>query len=363
MRGAVISLGSKSSIWTVEAMRNYFDEVDDVNLKAIEIQTSKDGLQIKYNGKDLPKYDCIYVKGSFRYPLHLRSITEAFHNKCYMPINPETFTVGHDKWLSHIVLQRSNIPMPTTYLSPNVETAKGILKEVNYPVILKYPSGTQGKGVMFTDSYASASSMLDALSILNQPVIIQEYIETGGADIRAIVCGDEVVASMKRIAVKGEKRANIHAGGTGEAYKPTAAVRKIAVKSAEAIGADVCAVDILESVKGPQVIEVNLSPGLQGVTKATGINVADKIAKFFHSKTKEFVTGKKEAIQTSDILREVGVDNSHEGKIKEIITHLDLRGERILLPESVTNLTKFKENGEYIIKFENGELIIKKFNV
>ncbi|MBS1267143.1 MAG: Tetrahydromethanopterin:alpha-L-glutamate ligase [Candidatus Woesearchaeota archaeon] len=362
MRAALISQGSTSSQWTLKAMRNYFDQADDVYLKEIEIQTSKNGLQVRYKGKELPEYDCIFAKGSFRYPLHLRSISDYYYDKCYMPIRPETFSIGHDKWLTHLVLQRRNIPMPTTYLSPDVKTAKLILKKINYPVILKYPSGTQGKGVMFTDSYASASSMLDALSMLNQPVIIQDYVETGGSDIRTIVCGQEVIASMKRVAVKGEKRANIHAGGTGEAYTPTAKVRKVAVQTAEAIGADMCAVDILESVKGPTVIEVNLSPGLQGITKATGTDVADKIGKFLYRKTKEFVKKKKASVHTSDILKEVGVDSSQEGKIKEIITNINMRGQRILLPENVTKLTNFRENGEYVIKYENGELIIKKFN-
>ena len=87
---------------------------------------------------------------------------------------------------------------------------------MKYPIVLKFPHGTQGKGVMFAESFAAASSMLDALIALKQPFLIQEYIETGGVDVRAFVVGDKVVASMKRKAVRGEMRANIHAGGTGE---------------------------------------------------------------------------------------------------------------------------------------------------
>lgn len=363
MNAAIISLGSKSSLWTYEAMLKYFDRVENLNLKNIEVQTSSKDLQVLYNKKELAKYDCMYIKGSFRYPLLLRSITEAFYDKCYMPIKPEVFTVGNDKWLSHLILQKQNIPMPKTYLSPDVDTAKNVLKEMNYPVIMKFPAGTQGKGVMFSESFAAASSMLDALSMLNQPVIIQEYIETGGADIRAIVCGDKVVAAMKRIAVKGEKRANIHAGGVGEAYTPSQKLKKISVKTAQAIGADICAVDLLESVKGPMVIEVNLSPGLQGITKATGIDVADKIGKYLFEKTKDYVEKKKASISSSEILKEVGIDNSHESTAHEIITNLDFRGNRILLPENITHMTKFSEKGEYTIKFENGRLIIKRYGV
>ena len=363
MRAALISLGSVSSQWTIKEMQNYFDKVDDINLKQIEVHTSKQGLQVLYNKQKLPDYDCIYAKGSFRYPLLLRSVTEAFYNKCYMPMRPEVFTIGHDKWLTHLLLQEHKIPMPSTYLSPTVDHAKTILKdEVKYPVIMKFPSGTQGKGVMFAESFAAASSTLDAVSVLNQPVIIQQYIETEGVDIRVIVVGDKVVAAMKRIASPDEKRANIHAGGVGEAYEPDALTKRIAVKTAEAIGGDILAVDMLESAKGPLVIEVNLSPGLQGITKATKINVADRIAKFLFKKTKESAEGKKLA-GTSKVFRDLGIDDSGREKIKEVITHLDFRGHRILLPESVTDMAKFSEKDEYIVKVEGDKLVIRKSGV
>lgn len=359
MKAALISLGSKSSQWTLEAMNKYFDSVDNIDLRNIEVHTSRDALQVLYNKEQFPDYDCVYAKGSFRYPLLLRSLTEGLIKKAYMPVKPEAFTVGHDKWLTHLALQEHKIPMPSTYLSPTVDHAKIILKELKYPVIMKFPAGTQGKGVMFAESYASAASTLDALSVLNQPVILQEYIETEGVDIRAIVCGDRVVAAMKRIAVSGEKRANLHAGGIGEAYEPDGITKRIAVKTAECVGADICAVDLLESAKGPVVIEVNLSPGLQGITKATGINVADKIAKFLYNQTKEHKEGKKLA-GTSKVFRDLGIDDSGRDKISEIISHLDFRGNRILLPESVTKMTRFSEKDEFLIKVENGNLIIRK---
>ena len=252
--------------------------------------------------------------------------------------------------------------MPKTYLSPTLDYAKSVvLKEVNYPVIMKFPAGTQGKGVMVADSYAAASSMLDAFSMLNQPVIIQEYIETDGVDIRAIVCGDKVVASMKRIAQKGEKRANFHAGGVCEPYELDPKTKKIAIQTADAIGADICAVDMLESATGAKVIEINLSPGLQGITSATKIDVADKIAKYLFKKTEERV-GAKKTPSASDVLKDLGVDETQK-KIQEVIEHIDFRGDRILLPESVTRMKKFSEKDEYIIKIVDGALIIKKFDI
>lgn len=355
MKAALISLGSKSSKWTIDAMRKYFDIVDDINLKDIEVNLGVGKLDVLYNGQPLPKYDGIYAKGSFRYAPLLRSITRALSEHTYMPIKAETFTIGHDKLLTHLALQLYKTPMPTTYLASSPEGAKKILERVNYPLIMKFPQGTQGKGVMYADSFASASSMLDALSALRQPFLIQEYIETGGVDIRAIVVGGKIVASMKRKAVSGEERANIHAGGKGEACVLDSHARKIAIDAAQSIGAAVCAVDILEGPKGPLVIEVNVSPGLQGITAATNVNVADKIAKFLYERTKEkSESGKK--LTASKILEEVSRKPSE--MIEEIITTLDFRGERILLPKLVTNLTKFDDKQEVTIKARKGRVII-----
>jgi len=356
MRAALISLGSKSSNWTVDAMRKYFDVVDDVNLKNIEVHLGIGKLDVLYNGQPLPKYDCIYAKGSFRYAPILRSLTRALSPPAYMPIKAATLTIGHDKLLTHLALQLYKTPMPTTYIASSPEGAKKILGKVSYPIVMKFPQGTQGKGVMFADSFASASSLLDALTALRQPFLIQEYIETGGIDIRAIVIGDEVIA-MKRKAERGEARANIHAGGRGEACSLDNHTKRIAIDAAQSIGADICAIDILEGPKGPLVIEANLSPGLQGITAATNLNVADKIAKFLYKKTKEIVeSGKK--LATTKILEDVS-KRPDEKMIEGIITNLDFRGERILLPKVVTDMTKFDEKKEVVIKAKKGQVVIE----
>ena len=341
----------------VKEMEKYFKSVDDIDLKNIEVNLGSNALEVLYEGKPLGEYDCIYLKGSFRYETLLRSIATALYDKSYMPIKPGAFTVGHDKLLTQLDIQQHKIPMPTTYIAATTEAAKKILKKVNYPIVMKFPHGSHGKGVMFAESYSSAASMLDALAALRQPFIIQEYVETSGADIRAIVVGNKVVAAMKRKAEFGEKRANIHSGGSGEPCELDTYTKNLAIKAAEAVEADICAVDLLESVKGPTVIEINLSPGLQGITQATKINVADKIAKFLFTKTKELAeSGKKET--TKDILKEIEAAPSNE-----IITHLDFRGNRILLPEVITNITKFTEKDEFSIKASKGELAVKKFGV
>ena len=149
MKAALMSLGSKSSVMTLEAMNKYFDTVDDINLKNLEVTLGKN-LSILYNGQQLKKYDCVYAKGSFRYAPLLRCITTALYNTTYMPIKPNTFTIGHDKLLTHLALQYYKVPMPETYVVSSIDAAKKILKQVKYPIILKFPYGTQGKGVMFS---------------------------------------------------------------------------------------------------------------------------------------------------------------------------------------------------------------------
>ncbi len=357
MRGAVISLRSTSSLMIVKEMEKYFKIVDDIDLKNIEVHLGTSALEVLYEGKPLEEYDAIYLKGSFRYEPLLRSIATALNGKTYMPIKAAAFTVGHDKLLTQLDIQQHKISMPTTYISATVEAAKKILKRVNYPIVMKFPHGSHGKGVMFADSYASASSMLDALAALRQPFIIQEYVESSGSDIRVIVVGDKVVASMRRKAQFGEKRANIHAGGIGEPCELDTHTKKLAIKAAQAVEADICAVDILETAKGPTVIEINLSPGLQGITQATKINVAEKIASFLFAKAKEFKKPEKKA-SADELLSQLTAEPA-----KEIIINLDFRGNRILLPEVITSMTQFTEKDELSVKVKKGQLTLSKFDI
>src|SRR3989339_609190 len=273
LSAAVVSLGSKSSVMVIEALEKYFGQVDNLQIKNMEVRLGKDG-GVFYEGKPLKKYDCIYLKGSFRYAHLLRSISTMLEDKVpFMPLSASAFTIVHNKLLTHLVLQQQNIAMPRTYISSTVEAAKQVLKQVNYPIVMKLPEGTQGKGVMFADSPSSAASMLDALLALRQPFIIQEYVDTGGSDIRALVVGDRVVASMRRKAQRDEKRANIHAGGSGEYVELDRISRKLAIDTAKALNARICGVDILEGPTGPLIIEANISPGLQGLSSVSRIDI------------------------------------------------------------------------------------------
>ncbi|MCF7866930.1 RimK family alpha-L-glutamate ligase [Candidatus Woesearchaeota archaeon] len=355
VKAAIISLGSTSSKWTYDAMVKYFDEVDMIQLKDIEINISGKKAEILYKGNPLEEYDCIFAKGSFRYAQVLRSLTTILEGKCYMPIDPKAFTIAHDKLLTQLMLQQHSIPMPRTYISSTIEAAKEVLRNMNYPIIMKFPQGTQGKGVLFADSFASATTILDAVSSLNQSLIIQEYIETESSDIRVFVIGEKVVASMMRKGQADEKRSNTHQGGITESVELDEQTKEIAIKAAKATGAEICGVDILESIRGPLVIETNISPGLQGITKATKVDIAELIAKHLYKRTVEFLEAKDNK-NKQNIMTEVESEGS-------IITNLDYRGTRILLPEVVTKASRLKEDDQVEIKIKKGQIVIDKFEI
>jgi len=361
MRAALICQGSKSSTWTLEAMRKYFDHVDEIKLKDIKISFTGKKEEILHHDKPLEKYDAIYAKGSYKFANVLYALTNMLSKQSYMPIAASAFNIAHDKLLTQLKMYTANIPMPETFLSSTVNSAKEVLKKMNFPIIMKFLKGTQGKGVMFADSKASALSILDALDVLKQPVILQEYIETDGTDIRAIVIGDKVVAAYRRISQTEDKRANFYFDALGEALKLNNKTKKIAIAAAKVIEADICAVDILDSATGPLVIEANLSPGLQGVTKFTKIDVADEIAKYIYKRAEEFKSVKTKE-KSKSIIMDLGIEDSvKESNFSELITDLDFRAERILLPELVCKKLDFNDNEEVIIKFMKNKLIIEKF--
>lgn len=366
MRAALIAGNSKSSQWTYDAMDKYFDEVDHLYIKFIDINFSGKKAEILYKGEPISThYDCLFIKGSFRYAQLLRAVTALYSAEpdVFLVYDSSAYTIAHDKLLTQLVLQQKNLPMPRTYLSATVEAAKNVLSKINYPIIMKFPQGTQGKGVMFADSFASASSILDALDALNQPFLVQEYIETNSSDVRMFVVGNEVVAAMRRKGKGVDKRANIHAGGVGEAFIPSAEMKRMSIEAAKALGAGVCGVDILEGPMGPMIIEVNISPGLQGITAATKVDVADKIAKYLHTQTLA-ITENKKAVKTKEMMDELDVTSKESrvnGQDQELIMQLDFRGTRILLPEVVSKVASFKDEDSVQLVLSKDKVEIKKF--
>lgn len=180
------------------------------------------------------------------------------------------------------IMNRKNIPIPDTVFSVNTENIKEQIELLGgAPVIIKLQEGTHGMGVILAETEKSAKSMIDTLYIMNTSFLLQEFIEeSNNEDIRALVVGDEVVASMKRKGLDDDFRSNIHRGGEGTKVILSTGEQEMAVKAANLLGLPVAGVDFIRSKRGVLLIEVNSTPGLQGIETYTGINVAEKIIKY-----------------------------------------------------------------------------------
>ncbi len=180
------------------------------------------------------------------------------------------------------IMNRKNIPIPDTVFSVNTENIKEQIELLGgAPVIIKLQEGTHGMGVILAETEKSAKSMIDTLYTMNTSFLLQEFIEeSNNEDIRALVVGDEVVASMKRKGLDDDFRSNIHRGGEGTKVILSNGEQEMAVKAANLLGLPVAGVDFIRSKRGALLIEVNSTPGLQGIETYTGINVAEKIIKY-----------------------------------------------------------------------------------
>jgi len=197
----------------------------------------------------------------------------------YLPIS-----LALNKLRALQVLTRAKIPVPKTVLVRHFEFLDDAIKMVGgYPVILKSPFGTHGKGVALIESRRSMYSALDILWKYSSStiVLIQEYVaEAFGSDYRAFVIGDKVVASMKRTAASGDFRSNLNLGGFAESAKLTEVEKKMAIRATKALGLETCGVDLLRSAHGPVIMELNPCAGLAGITRATGIDVPGILVKY-----------------------------------------------------------------------------------
>jgi ribosomal protein S6--L-glutamate ligase len=192
---------------------------------------------------------------------------------------------SRDKLRATQVLSEKGIDVPATVLLRSGRGLRSALRQVQgTPAVLKVIQGTQGVGVMIVESVNSAQSVMETLWNIGQDVLVQQYIaESAGRDIRAFVIGDKVVAAMRRQARDGEFRSNIHRGGEGVLIELKDSYKRAAINAARVLGLGIAGVDLLESLSGPKVIEVNSSPGFEGIEQATGLNIARMIIKYAQS--------------------------------------------------------------------------------
>jgi ribosomal protein S6--L-glutamate ligase len=191
-------------------------------------------------------------------------------------------TRARDKLRSLQILSRSGVRMPKTAFTNYSKDENKVLKHIGEaPVVIKLLEGTQGLGVVLAETNKAAKSVLEAFESLKTRVILQEFIEEAkGADIRAFVVDGEVVGAMKRQGKEGEFRSNLHRGGNAQIIKLSRAEKATALKAAKTMGLAIAGVDMLQSTRGPMVLEVNSSPGLEGIENATGVDIAGKIIEY-----------------------------------------------------------------------------------
>jgi ribosomal protein S6--L-glutamate ligase len=200
---------------------------------------------------------------------------------------------SRDKLRTLQLLSRKGVGLPVTGFAHSPDDTQDLLNLVGQaPMVIKLIEGTQGKGVVLAETRKAAESVIDAFRGLDAHFLVQEFIrEASGADIRCFVIGDRVVAAMKRQAKEGEFRSNLHRGGTAEPIRITPDERSTALRAAKIMGLNVAGVDLLRSNRGPVVMEVNSSPGLEGIEKASGKDIAAEIIEFIeenaeHGRTK-----------------------------------------------------------------------------
>lgn len=195
---------------------------------------------------------------------------------------------SRDKLRALQLLSRRNIGMPVTGFANSVDNTKDLIRLVGgSPLVVKLLEGTQGRGVVLAETAKAAESVIDAFRELSADFLVQEFIkEAGGSDVRCLVIGDRVVAAMERTAQAGEFRSNLHRGGTAELTRLTPTERKTAMIAAKTLGLRVSGVDILRSERGPLVMEVNSSPGLEGIETSTGKDVAGAIIQYIERNAK-----------------------------------------------------------------------------
>ncbi len=245
--------------------------------------------EIHYKGEEVDDLDAVIPRIGASVTFYGTAVVRQFEMMGVYAVNESVaISRSRDKLRSLQLLARKGIGLPVTGFAHSTKATEDLIQMVGgAPLIVKLLEGTQGKGVLLADTEQAAQSTIEAFRTLKTRFLVQEFIkEAGGADIRCFVIGDKVVASMIRKGKAGEFRSNIHRGGSAAQIKITPEERSTATRSARIMGLNVAGVDLLRSNHGPLVMEVNSSPGLEGIENATGIDVAGKIIEFIEKNAK-----------------------------------------------------------------------------
>ena len=275
-----IRLYSTSRLY--ESAKNRGHDTEVVSYLRCYMNIAKAKPRIFFQGRQM-NFDVVIPRIAATWTFYGAAVVRQFELMGALSANSSaSISRSRDKLRALQLIGNSGVEMPVTgyvHLSRDIES---VLKTVGQPpYVIKLLEGTQGRGVVLTETMEAAISAIETMKKIDANILIQEFIsESKGEDIRAIVVGDKVVASMKRKAKPGEFRSNVHLGGSVENYELNDLEKENAVKAAKVLGLSVAGVDLIQSNRGPLVLEVNSSPGLEGIEKASGIDVADKIIEY-----------------------------------------------------------------------------------
>ena len=242
---------------------------------------------IYYGGESLGKVDAVIPRIGASNTFYGTAVVKQFEMmNSYCVNTSDAITNSRDKLRSLQILGEAGINMPITGFVSHTKDIEGVIESVgSTPLIMKLLQGTQGQGIVLAETRKAAESVMSAFRQIDADIIVQEFIkESAGQDVRAFVVGDKVVASMKRIAPEGEFRSNVHRGGTMERIQLTEEEEVLAVNASRILGLSIAGVDLMRSNRGPLILEVNSSPGLQGIEACSRIGVAEKIITFIQNK-------------------------------------------------------------------------------
>jgi ribosomal protein S6--L-glutamate ligase len=238
---------------------------------------------VLYQGRRLDYFDAIIPRIGASVTFYGAAVVRQFEMmKVFTAVESQALIRSRDKLRSLQILSRAGLGLPKTIFMDYSRETEGIVEAVGgAPVVIKLLEGTQGLGVVLAENKKAAQSVIEAFHGLHARIIVQEFIkEAKGSDIRAFVVNGEVVGAMKRQAKEGEFRSNLHRGGTAKVVKLTKQEKSAAIMAAKKMGLDVAGVDMLPSSRGPLILEVNSSPGLEGIEGATKVDIAGKIYQF-----------------------------------------------------------------------------------
>jgi ribosomal protein S6--L-glutamate ligase len=267
----------------VEAAEKRKHNVQVVDHLKCDLVIEKRNPNIFYKGKYIQDTDAIIPRIGASVTFYGTAVVRQFEMMgAFSTIDSEALVRSRDKLRSLQVLTRARIGLPKTVFTNYSRDVEGVIDHVGgTPLVIKLLEGTQGLGVVLAETKNAAKSVIEAFNGLQARVIVQEFIkEAGGADIRVFVVDGHVVGAMKRQGKEGEFRSNLHQGGAAEVIELSDEEEIAAIKAAKAMRLGVAGVDMLQSSRGPLVLEVNSSPGLEGIEKATGKDIARKIIQY-----------------------------------------------------------------------------------